>query len=141
MAEKRIIELAEATGFQSGDFMVVDSSARGTKKIDARIISSMTGSPLVAATAAAMTDTNKIYVYTGSEAGYTAGNWYYYDGDSWESGGVYNSTAFETDDTLTQPGAAADAKAVGDKFDEVEGDINSLGLSVVSGKLCITYTE
>ena len=51
------------------------------------------GSPLVAATAASMTDTNKVYVYTGSETGYTNGNWYYHDGTSWVSGGVYNSVS------------------------------------------------
>lgn len=34
-----------------------------------------------------MTDTSKIYVLT------TDGNWYYYDGDSWEIGGTYQSTS------------------------------------------------
>ena len=33
------------------------------------------GYPLTAATAADMTDTTKIYVYTGSETGYTFGDW------------------------------------------------------------------
>ena len=76
------------------------------------------GSPLVASTAAAMTDTNKVYVYVGSEAGYTSGNWYYYNGSAWVSGGVYNSTAFVTDPTLTLAGHAADAKATGDALKE-----------------------
>lgn len=49
------------------------------------------GAPLVANTAAGMTDTERIYVYTGSETGYVNGNWYYYDGSSWQVGGVYNS--------------------------------------------------
>lgn len=83
------------------------------------------GSPLVASTVAAMTDTNKIYVYVGSESGYTAGNWYYYDGTAWTSGGVYNSTAFETDATLAIPGKAADAKAVGDALAEVQVDTDT----------------
>lgn len=77
------------------------------------------GSPLVAATAAAMTDTSKIYVYTGSESGYTSGNWYYYNGTSWVSGGVYNSSAVETDKTLSVSDKAADAKTVGDRISEV----------------------
>ena len=81
------------------------------------------GSPLVAATAADMTDTSKVYVYTGSETGYTAGNWYYYNGSAWTSGGIYNSAAVNVDTTLTVAGAAADAKVVGDKFDEVEADL------------------
>lgn len=72
------------------------------------------GSPLVASTVAQMTDTSKVYVYVGSETGYISGNWYYYNGSAWTSGGVYNSTAFETDETLSVPGMAADAKTVGD---------------------------
>ena len=74
------------------------------------------GSPLVASTAAGMTDKTKIYVYTGSESGYVNGNWYYWDGSAWTSGGVYNSTAFTTDTTLSISGQAADAKATGDAF-------------------------
>lgn len=85
------------------------------------------GSPLVASTAAAMTDTSRVYVYTGSESGYTAGNWYYYDGTAWTSGGVYNSTAFETDTTLAIPGKAADAKAVGDALANVEIEVDAIG--------------
>ncbi len=79
-------------------------------------LQSMVGSPLVASTASAMTDHNKIYVYTGSESGYTNGNWYYWNGSAWTSGGVYNSTAFETDKTLSVENMAADAKIVGDNL-------------------------
>lgn len=81
------------------------------------------GSPLVAATAADMTDHDKVYVYVGSETGYTSGNWYYWNGTAWASGGVYNSTAFVTDTTLTQAGKAADAKATGDALADVESYI------------------
>ena len=80
------------------------------------------GSPLVATTADEMTDENRVYVYTGSETGYTAGNWYYYDGSAWVSGGVYNGTAINTDTTLTQAGMAADAKAVGDELSTIKED-------------------
>ena len=55
------------------------------------------GSPLVASTVAEMTDTNKVYVYTGSETGYTNGNWYYYNGEAWVSGGVYNAPAYDVE--------------------------------------------
>lgn len=72
------------------------------------------GSPLTAQTKAAMTDTEKIYVYTGSEAGMIRGNWYYWTGTAWASGGVYNAIAFETDKTLSIEGDAADAKITGD---------------------------
>lgn len=72
------------------------------------------GSPLVASTVAEMTDQTRVYVYTGSESGYTAGNWYYWNGSAWTSGGVYNATAVSTDTTLIIAGKAADAKATGD---------------------------
>lgn len=52
-------------------------------------------SPLKAATAAAMIDQTRVYVYTGSETGMVFGNWYYYDGSAWTSGGVYNAIAAE----------------------------------------------
>lgn len=70
--------------------------------------------PLVATTASEMTDVARVYVYTGSETGYTAGNWYYYNGSAWTSGGEYNAVAVNTDETLSVEGAAADAKATGD---------------------------
>lgn len=45
------------------------------------------------------------------------------------------------DDSLSHEGEAADAKAVGDEIAGVKRDLNDLGLSVVDGKLCITYKE
>lgn len=75
------------------------------------------GSPLTATTAAGMTDHTRVYVYTGSETGYTAGHWYYWDGTQWTDGGIYNSTAVNTDPTLTLAGVAADAKATGDAIE------------------------
>lgn len=86
------------------------------------------GSPLAASTVAGMTDTTKIYVYTGSETGYTAGNWYYWNGSAWESGGVYNAVALQTDTTLTVSGAAADSKATGDRFGQVDTEFNDIGV-------------
>lgn len=82
------------------------------------------GSPLRASTAAAMTDVTKIYVYTGSETGYTSGHWYYYDGAAWADGGVYNSTALETDKTLSVSDMAADAKVTGDEITDLKSAIN-----------------
>lgn len=80
----------------------------------------LVGTPLVASSAASMTDRTKIYVYTGSETGYVNGHWYYFDGTSWADGGVYNSTALETDKTLTVENAAADAKKTGDSLDDLK---------------------
>ena len=87
-------------------------------------LEALVGTPLVASTASDMTDANKIYVYVGSETGYTNGNWYYYNGSSWISGGVYNSTALETDTTLTVAGKAADAKATGDEISDLKEDLS-----------------
>ena len=81
------------------------------------------GSPLVANTVSTMTDRTKVYVYTGSESGYTAGNWYYHNGSAWVSGGVYNSSAANVDKTLTQDGYAADAKVTGDAVDSLKEDL------------------
>lgn len=80
---------------------IINSNSAATKQDIANVNSSLEekanrseiGSPLIASTIAEMTDTNKIYVYTGSETGYTSGNWYSYNGTSWVSGGVYNSVA------------------------------------------------
>ena len=66
------------------------------------------GAPLVASTVAGMTDHDRIYVYTGSETGYTNGNWYYWDGTAWTSGGTYNSQAIG-DGTITTAKLASGA--------------------------------
>lgn len=94
---------------------------------DVAALTAAVGSPLVASTAAGMTDHSKIYVYTGSEDGYTAGNWYYYDGSAWASGGVYNSTAVQTDTTLTVSGTAADAAAVGGELGRLRDVLSGVG--------------
>ena len=81
----------------------VSRATAAEEAIAARVdkLQKVVGSPFVAATAASMTNTDRVYVYTGSETGYTAGNWYYYDGTAWVSGGVYNSAGVNVDDTLT----------------------------------------
>ena len=43
--------------------------------------------PQNASLASEMSDTSAVYVYTGSESGYTFGNWYYHNGTEWVSGG------------------------------------------------------
>ena len=84
------------------------------------------GSPLASSTVAGMTDKTRIYVYTGSETGYTAGNWYYWTGSAWASGGVYNSVALQTDTTLSISGAAADAKVTGDRIDKNDYSVDAI---------------
>lgn len=84
------------------------------------------GSPLTASTVSAMTDKKKVYVYTGSESGYTAGNWYSWDGSKWVSGGVYNSAAIQTDETLTQSGKAADSAKVGKEIQQLTKELENV---------------
>lgn len=52
-------------------------------------ITVVAGTPLVAGTASEMSDTTRIYIYQGNETGYTSGDWYYYNGSAWVSGGQY----------------------------------------------------
>lgn len=85
------------------------------------IRSDVYGAPLTASQAADMTDQTKVYVYTGTTSGsYTNGHWYYWDGTAWTDGGTYNSTAVQTDATLTLSGVAADAKAAGDGIRQLD---------------------
>ena len=72
------------------------------------------GTPKPAQTASEMTDTDSIYVYTGSEPNYSNGYWYYYNGTNWVLGSKYGDTIPDT--TLTLAGSPADAKATGDKI-------------------------
>lgn len=89
-------------------------------------IRDLVGSPLKADTVSEMTDDTKIYIYTGSETGYTAGHWYYYNGSSWADGGVYNSAGINTDKTLSVEDKAADGKAVGDELSSLKSDLSKI---------------
>lgn len=86
-------------------------------------ISEKLGAPYAASTVSSMTDRTRIYVYTGDESGYTKGNWYYWNGSSWVSGGVYNSVAVETDKTLTVAGKAADGEVVGQEIGQLKEEL------------------
>jgi len=100
-------------------------------------LKSAIGSPLVATTAAGMTDKTKVYVYTGSESGYTGGHWYYWNGTAWTDGGVYNSVAINTDTTLSISGGAADAAATGEVRDSLNSVIEDIsGVITDVSELC-----
>ncbi len=94
------------------------------------------GGPYVASTVSQMTDHSKVYVYTGSQTGYTAGHWYYWNGSAWTDGGVYQAAAVETDKTLTVADMAADAKATGDAVAELKND-----LEYITGNDIIQLTD
>ena len=59
------------------------------------------GAPIVALTVSAMTDHSKVYLYEGSEAGYTAGNFYYWSGSAWVSGGAYGAGTISVDAAMS----------------------------------------
>ena len=92
----QINQLPAAASLNLQDKFAVDATDGVTKSITAQALRDLIransyGAPLEASTVAGMTDTSKVYVYTGNESGYTNGNWYYYNGTAWVSGGVYNS--------------------------------------------------
>lgn len=88
IAANSATELAQGAATAANNAATAAASAATA----AEEVSNFYGSPLVALTAADMTQTNRVYVYTGTEDGYTSGNWYYYNGSAWVSGGIYNST-------------------------------------------------
>ena len=47
--------------------------------------------PIPASTVSVMTDHDKVYLYTGNETGYEYGNWYFWNGTAWTSGGAYGT--------------------------------------------------
>ena len=110
----------------AGDNAQIAQESAEFAESSAEIASILYGSPLVAHTASEMLESNRVYVYVGSETGYTFGNWYYYNGETWTSGGVYNSEGINTDTTLSVEGMPADAKAVGDELSDVKSDLAEL---------------
>lgn len=86
---------SQLTNFESVTTARLDS-------IDSRVDAAVSGAPIPVSSTDDMTDTTKVYVNT------TDGKWYYYDGDSWEIGGTYQSsgiadgaiTVFNLDNTL-----------------------------------------
>lgn len=88
----------------------VNANNHSIAELQTRISQIANGSPTPVSTVAEMTDESAVYLYTGSETGYTAGNWYFWNGTAWTSGGTYGGAV--TDTTLSVSGAPADAKAV-----------------------------
>lgn len=124
MASKNVI-LTDKAGNQLAPATTAEQVRYDSNSNVKQAISRASGHATTANTAADMTDTTRIYVYTGSESGYTAGNWYYYDGSAWVSGGRYtDSVQFETDTTLSVSGKAADAKTVGDELTDIKDDLS-----------------
>ena len=90
----------------------VNSNSHSIAELQTRISQIASGSPAPVSTVAEMTDESAVYLYTGSETGYTAGNWYFYNGSAWTSGGQYGGAVTST--TFNQHGVPADDFAVGE---------------------------
>ena len=95
------------------------------KKVPWSAIMGQIGAPYIATTVAGMTDKTRVYVYQGSESGYTSGNWYYWNGSAWTSGGTYNSAAVNTDKTLTQSDKPADSAIVGKEIGSLKESLSN----------------
>jgi len=85
-------------------------------------------SPIPVSSTSSMIDTSKIYVLT------TNGYWYYYNGEEWTQGGLYQSSQ-STDETL---GALLQLKELNCKklFDWIVGDINPSGIIYSDYRIC-----
>ena len=119
----------------TNDTIISDSDISGMQEY-VNQLGALVSNPVPVQTAAEMTNNNQIYVYEGSESGYTNGDWYYYNGTAWVSGGHYGSggASVVVDPTLSITGAAADAKAAGDAVDELKSAITLLDETVVGEK-------
>lgn len=95
------------------------------QKVPWSAIMGQIGAPYIATTVAGMTDKTRVYVYQGSESGYTSGNWYYWNGSAWTPGGTYNSAAVDTDKTLTQSDKPADSAIVGKKIGSLKESLGN----------------
>lgn len=63
-----------------------DNRSDADNLLQSQISSLASGSPLAASSISGMTDTTKVYVNTSN------GYWYYYNGTTWVSGGVYQAS-------------------------------------------------
>lgn len=103
----------------------VDSDQK-TLENTINIIKNLYGAPAKASSVAEMTDTNRVYVYTGETIeGFKKGFWYYYDNLKWVEGGLYNNTAIDTDKTLSITDKPADAKVTGDSINQLKNALSS----------------
>lgn len=135
---KRIIELAQKTEPEEGDNLAVDNATSGTRRIlwenllDDSLSDDTKAAP-AGVTGKAIEDSKTTFTDTGD--GNIAVN---YDEDVPAGTEVplqsirfplmpYKYTVPQITTDLTQLGKAADAKAVGDKIDELKNDLSSIG--------------
>lgn len=138
--------MAQSETISSNEFKVVediaDDVAENKNKIaeleNKKADKDQFGAPLISTKISEMKDKTRVYVYTGTEEEYIAGNWYYWDGSAWISGGIYNSAAVETDETLSVAGKAADGAKTGEAIEKLREDLEKNTLkdgSVTTSKI------
>lgn len=125
------------------EFIDIKDINKNMDTIDAKMkdVENKVGAPMIATTAAEMTNKERPYVYVGSQSGYTKGNWYYWNGTAWVSGGVYNSVAVETDKTLTVEGKAADGEVVGQEIGSLKESIADNNLLLLGKIIKNSYVD
>lgn len=113
------------------------SRSTADAELQSQINGLASGAPLVASSVSQMTDTTKIYVNTSD------GYWYYYDGNSWEQGGVYQAsidpddlTEVKNDLTLITQNAVAHTWVANKRIDTT-GPVDVNTLVVNSAYNCI----
>lgn len=78
MAKKSDVDAMAETAEEA----IIDAKAKALTTIYGSL-------PTTVSTVAQMVDHDLTYIYSGSETGYTAGHWYYWDGTAWTDGGQY----------------------------------------------------
>lgn len=89
-----VVWIVDNAGVKDGA-IISDSDMVGIAAIEENF-KRLVGTPIAVTTAAGMTDHEKIYLYEGAEEGYVAGDWYYWDGSAWVTGGIYGDTELRT---------------------------------------------
>ena len=119
-------------GLQSQTAATLQAASDAMEKAQ-QIINAL-ATPQSAALASEMVDTSTVYVYTGSENGYSYGYWYFHNGTSWVRGGKYVSTDYLLDSTLSNSGQAADAQITGGALKGIE-KLNFENVTDITGEL------
>ena len=119
----RVLDTIHTDDSDEGDETITPTVAQRVAVLETMIQRVASGAPIVVASTSEMTDTEQIYVLS------TDGMWYYHNGTAWTAGGEYG--AVSTDTTLTQAGMPADAKKVGDKLTDLNGQTNKLALNSI----------
>ncbi|AFE86636.1 neck passage structure protein [Lactococcus phage ASCC473] len=90
---ERKANLADVTNLRN----TVNSQGIEISTLENKVSALSSGVPKEVSLVSSMTDKTKSYVYTGTEPGYTPGNWYYWNGTIWAPGGTYQATAIDLD--------------------------------------------